>query len=594
MSDSNNTTDATNNIDKNTKQTDNSLPGSTTMTVNNQPDSSSLQRANNESTLDATDSEQNLLDNNNHNNGDSDNSNQITSSSQQPQNNNISESSTNQQSDLPKRNPFEDLFSTEPWGRTIIQQDTPWELPPSPSQATGTSNSSISTSSNGNQVVSINSAATSVAAVIASNNSTSNGCEVWKNSGNDNNNQNLNHHNNHMHHNNSSSSSVVTLDPLTRFTSILDYDFSAQQPPNHAAQGRLNQQPAHHLHASMIRQPHAPNNMANFAQVQMKPRPATAWNGAASSILSSTTISDDIDPNKMWSGLPDGGDQPQNHLIASGHHLNNGLNAGNNNLRQPQPTSNIPSSWVRPEKANLVSNAGSMGVNQNTMWDSTGPHNNKQWLGSNPSGGWTEADSLVGNAASMIAAMSAGMNTNNLRPSGMPMRPTSTLVQGQDCAFVSNSWASAVNKSPPAGNYDSSGGGIGTWSPVSSGGNKPGSRWDADGSENGKGDMGRFDDGTAIWGSPAQTKVAGVDWVEKTGDPNGGSNDKNRSMGNSHNTQAFRPQQPSSSASLLMSSATSPSNQQGRSQQVLKQPLISQNVSTIHPSRSSEYSIILF
>lgn len=123
----------------------------------------------------------------------------------------------------------------------------------------------------------------------------------------------------------------------------------------------------------------------------------------------------------------------------------------------------------------------------------------------------------------------------------------------------------SASRSPTGSQFESSG--IGTWSPIVKGG-RSGSMWDGDGQDGGRGEGGRFDDGTAIWGNPVQTKAVGIDW-DKTGGDGGANNDKSRPSNMAGNNQStYRPQQSSSSsASLLMSSNTSPSSQQNRNQQ---------------------------
>jgi len=126
---------------------------------------------------------------------------------------------------------------------------------------------------------------------------------------------------------------------------------------------------------------------------------------------------------------------------------------------------------------------------------------------------------------------------------------------------------SGAPKSPTGSQYETSG--IGTWSPIVKN-NRSGSMWDGDGSD-GRGEGGRFDDGTAIWGNPTSTKATGAEWGDKGGDSNN-LNDKSRPTGaNSQSNYRPHPQQQQqssstapSSASLLMSSNTSPSGHHGR------------------------------
>lgn len=171
--------------------------------------------------------------------------------------------------------------------------------------------------------------------------------------------------------------------------------------------------------------------------------------------------------------------------------------------------------------------------------------------------------------------------TNNFNDLVQDPWPGSMLMKGLEddglaafAQFYANS-----SKSPTGSQYEGPSG-IGTWSPVVKSG-RPGSKWDGDGPDNGRGDSGRFDDGTAIWGAPSSNKV---DWVEKTGDPNNSNNDKSRQTMAGSN-QAYRPQQSSSSTSLLMSSNTSPSSQHNRNHQTLKQHS-SHSVSSHHNSIS--------
>uniref|UniRef100_A0A6G1S5M6 Protein Gawky n=1 Tax=Aceria tosichella TaxID=561515 RepID=A0A6G1S5M6_9ACAR len=278
------------------------------------------------------------------------------------------------------------------------------------------------------------------------------------------------------------------------------------------------------------------------------------------------SIPEDLLSNKRWGTTPIRQDTPWELPPTS--QATTSTQPGGGFARAPGPASSIlDANAMTPKPFGMTQRA--------STWSSFGtpPSSNdgeSGWPKSTAAGISTGGNSMQpppSNAFDLVHEFEPGKSWHgsNLMKSLDDDSPITIGPPSMSSAFPGAYGLLSASRSPTGSQFESSG--IGTWSPIVKGG-RSGSMWDGDGQEGGRGEGGRFDDGTAIWGNPVQTKAVGIDW-DKTGGDGGASNDKSRPSNMAGNNQStYRPQQSSSSSSsLLMSSNTSPSSQQNRNQQ---------------------------